>query len=399
MLLLLGLQILSLGGYQLLQREENVDAATILAIELFTLAFLLLYILPWHRYSKINKIILFNKGKLSSLTNLLIFVSIPPFIIFSYMVIQLYSQGFDIHSFKYEVDVGRNFRQSLSINRYVFGLSILIVNISYFLIPLHLHFLSVNKKILSFSLFILSLNPVIFGLTYFSRAVIIHYAFVYLFFIVLLYHVFEPQKKAIIRKAFLISSVIGSFYFLSITFERFEDHYYYIDRIAEDSIFYGNVPLYSLVDYLSQWYYHNLELLSIYQFETFEGGISLHRIKSMLSELSIISYDYNDIRDTRREIWPDHAATFNGLVAYSVYDYGYLFAIILSFCYFFYVHLTSPKRIGSTKPIHMVKLFELAVLIQIPLLSIFYSVVSSIIIPLILLFLVKLYIKVHLALK
>lgn len=396
---LLSIQILSLAGYQLLQREESADVISIMLTDIFTMCVLLLVITPWYSYSNITKIIPFSDRKTKSLTTLFIVLSVPPFLIFSYMAVQLYSQGFDINSFKYAPDVGKDFRHSLTINRYVFGVSILLINFSYFLIPLHFYFWNKGSKVLSLSLFFLSLNPVIFGLTYFSRSAIIHYAFIYTFFIILLYNSFDDLKKRSIRRVSLIFLILGAIYFLNITFERFEDHYYYEDKISESSIFYGNTPLYSLVDYLSQWYYNNLELLNNYQFKTFGGAITLHSLLSILNEVKVVNYDYNEIFSLKRALWPDHSVSFNGLIAYSVYDYGYLLTIIFSVAYFSYVYRVRPKKVHHVKSIKLKQLFTLSILAQLPLVAIFYSAAGSMLVPFLFLAVFKIYTKVSLNLN
>ena len=396
---LLSIQILSLIGYHLLEREEHVDIASTMLIDIFTVCILLLVITPWYSYSNITRIIPFSDKKTKSLTTLFIVLSVPPFFIFSYMAIQLYSQGFDINSFKYAPDVGRDFRHSLPINRFVFGASLLLTNIGYFLIPLHFHFWNKGKKTLSLSLFFLSMNPVIYGLTYFSRAAIIQYAFIYIFFIILLYHTFSDSKKRSVRNFSFISLILGSLYFLKITFSRFEDHYFYDGKIPESSLFYGNTPLYSLVDYLSQWYYNNLELLNNYQFETFGGAITLHTISSILNELKIITYDYNEIFTLRRTLWPDHSVSFNGLIAYSTYDYGYILTLVFSIIYFYYLYKMRPKKINQEKSITFNQLFMISILAQLPLYAIFYSSVGAIIVPLLFLIIFKVYSKISLRSK
>ncbi len=396
---LLTIQIISLLGYQLLQREESVDAASIILNDIITMCLLLLVITPWYSYSNITEIIPFSDKKTKKLTYLFIIISVPSFIIFSYIAIQLFFQGFDVNSFKYAPDVGRDFRHSLPINRYVFGIALLLINISYFLIPLHFYFWNKGEKALSLTLFFLSLNPVIFGLTSFSRSAIIHYAFIYVFFIILLFNTFDEYKKKSIRRVSFIFLILGSFYFLNITFERFEDHYFYDNRISESSIFYGNTALYSLIDYLSQWYYNNVDLLSNYQFQTFGGAISLHKISAVLNELKIINYDYNEIISLRRVLWPDHAVSFNGLIGYSVYDYGYLLTVLFSIAYFTYLYKVRPRKRKQVKNIKLSQLFTISILAQLPLFAIFYSVAGSMIMPLMFLLVFKIYAKVSVKLN
>lgn len=391
---LLLIQVISLSGYYLLQREETVDSISILLIDFFTMSVLLLIITPWFSYSNVTKIIPFSDKKTKSITTFFIALSVPPFLIFSYIVVQMYSQGFEIHALKYEPGVGKDFRSSLPINRFVFGISLLLINISYFLIPLHIYFWNKGNKALSLCLFFLSLNPVIYGLTYFSRATIIHYAFIYAFFIILLYNTLDDYKKKSIRRVSFIFLILGAFYFLDITFERFEGHYYYEDKMSESSVLYGNIPLYSLVDYLSQWYYNNFEVLNNYQFETFGGAISLHTLLSVLNELKVVTYDYNELVSVRRVLWPDHAVTFNGLIAYSVYDYGYLLTVFFSVVYFSYVYRMRPREKNQVKSIKISELFTISILAQLPLYAIFYSVAGALIVPLIFVLLFKIYTKV-----
>jgi len=85
-----------------------------------------------------------------------------------------------------------------------------------------------------------------------------------------------------------------------------------------------------------------------------------------------------------------HWYTFNGFVAYIIYDFGYILTMLFSFYYYFVVYYLRPKN----NQISLLSLFLLVLLIQIPLLAIFYSALGGIIIPLLLLIPIFIYMKV-----
>ncbi|MBV5341811.1 MAG: hypothetical protein J0665_20030 [Deltaproteobacteria bacterium] len=191
------------------------------------------------------------------------------------------------------------------------------------------------------------------------------------------------------KKSIAVFLVISFIYLMYITNERFGGGSYYSSRISSKSII-QDPFVYGLFDYLSQWYYNSMYLLDSYNFSTFKGQISLKPILDLMGQYYLIDYNPNNSLNIRMALWPDNWYTFNGLVAYFVYDYGYLITIALSLLYFNLIMIVRPYK----NEISLNSLFVLVLLIQIPLMAIFYSMVQSIVLPSIFLIPIFLYLRV-----
>ena len=177
-------------------------------------------------------------------------------------------------------------------------------------------------------------------------------------------------------------------YFSFVTDNRFKDADLYSNSFSNDSLIQDTVS-YSYFDYLSQWYQNNMYLLDKYNYKTFNGTISFQPVIQLLRQLGLFNDSAKDYMALRQELWPNHWYTFNGFVAYSVYDYGYILTIFFSLLYYYVVVKLKPIK----SQISLLSLFLIVLLIQIPLLAIFYSAVGGIMMSLLLLIPISIYLK------
>ena len=371
------LQIISLLGTIFIGQDYPINTIFKFFNLILTIVILTLIIIPWANYKNINEISYFNEIKLKKLTKFLIIISILPFITFSVTSIFVFLFVEDINTFKYAEGVSEEFYYNLPFNVKAIILSSYLYGFSYFLIPLHFYYLSKRNYRLSFWCFIFSLNIVLFGLTYFSRAVFIHYTFIYMAFVIMLYGTLEYRVKKMLKKLIFLTSSLMVIYFVNISTRRFTTNNLYTETIPSNSLIQEPV-FYSYFDYLSQWYYNNMYVLNSYNFKTFNGQISFQSILYILGRYSIINYDPSNYVSLRQQLWPLHWYTFNGFVAYIVYDLGYILSIVFSLIYCLIILKLRPKN----NQITLLNLFLIVLLIQLPLLAIFYSSFGGIIIPL-----------------
>lgn len=383
------LQIISLLGTIFIGQDYPINTIFKFFNLILTIVILTLIIIPWTNYKNINEIIYFNEIKLKKLTKFLITISILPFITFSITSIFVFLFVEDINTFKYAEGVSEEFYYNLPFNVKAIILSSYLYGFSYFLIPLHFYYLSKRNYRLSFWCFIFSLNIVLFGLTYFSRAVFIHYAFIYMAFVIMLYGTLEYRVKKMLKKLIFLTSSLMVIYFVNISIRRFTTDNLYTETIPSNSLIQEPV-FYSYFDYLSQWYYNNMYVLNSYNFKTFNGQISFQSILYLLGRYSIINYDPSTYISLRQQLWPLHWYTFNGFVAYIVYDLGYILSIVFSLIYCLIILKLRPKN----NQITILNLFLIVLLIQLPLLAIFYSSFGGIIIPLLLAIPLFIYLKI-----
>lgn len=383
--------IISLIGTLFLGREVqdmNIKDVFMLSI---TAILLLLIILPWKNYKNINSITTdnINDNKIKTLTKWLVIINSFTFIILLITTIIVQKHVDNISIFKYGEDVSLEFYSTmLPFSRKYLTLSILIYGFSYFMLPLHFYYLSIHKYKLSLVCLLLSFNIILKGTTYFSRYVIIEYVFLYFSLYLMLRNIFPNSVKTIIKKTAYIGLVLFSALFITISIDRFGNDSTYNYEIPSSSPIKDPV-LYSLVDYLSQWYFNGAEVLHDYNLETFKGNITLSTIYELLNHFNIISYDYADYRSLRIKLWKDNWYTFTGFSAYTIYDYGIIGGIFLCVLYFLIVKKKGPKN----DVIYINDLFLISLLIQIPLMSIFYSQIGALFFPIIFYLIINFYLR------
>lgn len=388
------LQILSLAGSFFIGHDFEIDTSFKVFNIGLTIVILTLIIAPWRKIKNISEIIFVNEIKLKQLTKFLVIISIVPFIVLlaTTIIVSIYVD--DVNIFKYAEGVSTEFYYNLPFNIRLFILSTYLYNFSYFLLPLHFYYLAKGNYRLSILCFILSLNILLYGLTYFSRSVIAQYSFLYFSFLIILYNTLSYKIKSYIKKSIIIFGILFSIYFISITYQRFSKDAMYAELIPSKSIIQDPV-LYSYFDYLSQWYYNGMYVLNSYNFQIFSGQLSLEPVYTLLGQYNISPYSHQEYVSLRHQLWPLNWYTFNGLVAYTIFDFGYFISIIFSMAYYYAVIRLKPRN-GQ---ISLSNLFLLVLLIQLPIMAIFYSTVAQIVIPLLLYIPILFYLRTYIIRK
>ncbi|TXD50337.1 MULTISPECIES: O-antigen polymerase [unclassified Polaribacter] len=381
---LYGLQVLSLSGVYFVGEYYVVDSFTTAFNTCFTILILVLIISPWRKYKNIKEIVYLRETKIRKVTifllgvNLIIFISL---VIISIFVFTFFDE---INELKYSGDFMDILYDQFPIFVKGYLLAYYLHSLSYFLIVLHFYYLKKGSYKMSIYCFILSLNIVLYGLTFFSRWTIVNYVLLYF----LAFFMFKNSlDKKIRKKIFRISTIFVSiliFLFVSISYNRFDENISYSNKIPRSSII-QNPTAFSLFDYLSQSHVNGMRILDDYNFETFNGQASFSALLSLLEQYGIINeYNYLEIRE---EMLPDNYWLFNGLVSELVYDFGYIITFILAI--FYYLIVKKLRPIGNAMSLK--NAFIIILLLQVPLLAIFYSSVASLVMPLILLIPIYLY--------
>jgi hypothetical protein len=382
------IHILSLTGVMFIGGSYSIDTIFKVFNLIYTAVILILIISPWTKVHDIAYIAAPSEIKVKRLTYVLIASSIIPFITFAIVTvltsIYLSDVNIDIDTFKYAEGVSDEFYYAMPINTTLFILSTYLYYPSIFLIPLHFYYLSKRKFKLSLVCFIFSLNFVLHGMVYFSRAALIHYVLLYFSFLYILRMTLDSQTKRNIVRLSAVIGILTAGYFMYITDVRFSKDELYAGAIPIDS-FIRDPVLFSYFEYLSTWYNDSMYVLNSYNFETFTGQISLQPVLSLLSHFGLLDYNTADYMELRKSLWPLHWYRFVGFVAYSVFDYGYLLTVIFSLVYCYMIAKLKPLN-NSTS---LLDLFAMVLLIQLPLFAIFYSTVGGLLLPL--LFLIPIY--------
>ena len=382
------LQVISLSGmyftkdYYVLSSLE--DYMNLLLIAVLTL----LVILPWRNIEKYSEIHVNNINNLSVLTTILLWISLYVIIINILTIISLYSSIslFDINEYKYGgTGLSEYFTYNVSmVNVKLKILANYLYNFTLLLIPLHFFYLSRGEKKLSVLCLLGSLAIIFHGLSYFSRVTSVHWMLLYSSMLIYSSDAISSKYVNMIKKVAIIIGSLTAFQFMVIGSYRFLDY----KGIKANSII-QDAQTYSTIHYLSQSFKYGMTTLKDYNYETFHGQLSMMSVYDLLNYFGLIDWDYDTFFQLRRQLWPNHYYTFNGLVSYSIYDYGY----VLSFILFIGYYLTVRSLKSKNQYINLTDMLIMFLLIQIPLFAIFYSSVRGLVLLSIILIPVNLFIK------
>jgi len=384
----IAIQVLSLGGTFLIGRSEVIDSLQEWVAVLVIAGILSCAILPWTKGFRVQRVLPGDERKLRLVTNLLIGISVIPFFVLLITAIFVITRVKDINDFKYTDGVSTEFYYNLPINVRLIILSNFLHNFGYFLIPLHIYYLAARKFFVSAVCLILSLNVVLYGLTFFSRWALTHYLLLYFSFLLLMGSMLERRVKLILKQVAAVLAVLFLTYFIAITNQRFKYDSAYHELVRRDAIVQSPV-LYSYISYLSQSYEYGVDRLISYKYQTFGGQISLFPVLSLLGQYRIINYSTDTYYELRRSIWRDQSDKFTGLSAYLVFDFGYIGTVLICGAYVFFLLKIRPRNGTAT----IGNLFHYVLLIQIPLFAIFYSFIAGILIPYLMLLPILVYLR------
>lgn len=385
---LYAIQILSLCGVFFIGEYYVVNSFTKYFNTFFTILVLFIIISPWQKYRKINEIVFRRENKLRRFTKFLLLVNLIIFISLLFISVFVFTFFDEINELKYSGGfMGLLYAQfPILVKGYL--LAYYLHPLSYFLIVLHFFYLKEGSSKMAIYCFVLSLNLVLYGLTFFSRWTIANYILIYL----LTFFMFKSSIENRVRKKIIrISTILFALLlllFISISINRFDEDISYANKIPKTSKI-QDPTAYSFFDYVSQSHGNGMKILEDYNFRTFNGQSSLSPLLKLMKQYSIIDkFDYSKARE---EMLPDNYWLFNGLVSELVYDFGYLITFFLAV--FYHVAVKKLKPIGNS--ISLKNALLIVLLVQIPLFAIFYSALASLIIPLILLIPMYMYLYVN----
>ncbi|KKX51743.1 hypothetical protein L950_0203810 [Sphingobacterium sp. IITKGP-BTPF85] len=212
------IQLVSVIGSFFLGVEVEIETIEEYSFIFIMLLLLYLIISPWRSYSGIEKIASIEQEKLYLITRFLILVNVICFVILLTIVIIVQTLVENVNEFKYVAGVNHTFiENNLPFPRIFFSFAIVFSNFAYFLLPLHFYYLHKNKNRLAIICLILSLNIILLGLTYFSRAVVVQYLFLYVALLYAFYGTISKNSKRVMKKTFFVMGGILLIYFIDIS--------------------------------------------------------------------------------------------------------------------------------------------------------------------------------------
>jgi len=129
--------------------------------------------------------------------------------------------------------------------------------------------------------------------------------------------------------------------FLFITYSRFGDGSYHSRYSGLGSFWEHNTVILSLLDYGSQWITNALVVLELYTPDKIWFGKSSFKVFEIGA--GILGVDYQNYADIRQLTLGENASKFLGLVAVLIYDFGYIFTVLIFILFYFLVRYFAPE--------------------------------------------------------
>lgn len=371
-LLLISIYLFSLSCGLIMGFNYEIDSL----IKLFNLFFLIvilsLFILPWHKIYFSSSISVFKEKRFHTLTIYLFVINGIAFFVLLIACYYAFTTITDYSSFKNSSD-NTGFYREIPLNHTLHLLAIYLNPTSYFLIPIHFYYLVKKKYLFAFISLILSFNSILDGIAVFSRSSFVLYFFIYFFNLSFFLRKMDIRIQKIVKLSTFAVLGIAISFFLIISNNRFAGYLTYGNAQYSDSKI-QNPVVYSLLDYLSQWYKNSNEVMSRYKFETLNGELTLQPVIQMANTIGIISYSSGAIDKYIKSNWGETWDRFVGLTAYLLIDFGYLGTFLFALLYSCLLKKLTPKN-GK---ILMHKYLMLGTIFILPAMGIFSSMFNSI---------------------
>jgi hypothetical protein len=357
----------------------------------YTALILTLIISPWRHYDKITFTYVGSERKAIVVTKVLLILSAIVFLVLLVTGIFVVTNVSDINKFKY---LAGERMEVLSKNSPIsmrwFLLAHYLYVLGYFLIPLHFYFIG-KSKFYSALCLLFSFNIILYGLSFFSRWTLTHYILIYGNFLFLYRDSISEKYLKNMKRLFYVVLLLSSYMMYYITVSRFGVNQAASNRVPNDS-FIQNAALYSTLSYFTEWYNNSLILLDSYSFETLNGQATFQPILKLLNSYTPISWDLDKYMELRKSILTsEYYKNFLGLVGNWIFDFGYILSLLLALVYNRIIYRLRPRN----NRIKLKNTLLLVLLIQLPLVAIFYSFIGGIIISLIILIPINLYLTIY----
>lgn len=375
-LLLLSLYLISLTCGLLIGYDYEVNSIFEGVNLIFLAITLTIFILPWSKFNFRIDISEPNPKRLQRLTIFLFLINGVSFFVFLIACYYVFTSVsfLDYSAFKNDSNIATEFYRQIPLNHTLHLLAIYLSPTACFLIPLHFYYLIQKRYLFSILSLILSLNIVLEGISIFSRSTLVQYFMLYLLYLPFFYSKMNPRIRHMITLSGFVVFGLGGAMFVVITISRFGDYFNHGDAVFYSQSFIQNPELYSIFDYISQWYKNSGTVMAGYSFETLNGGLSFPLFFLIADKLQLINYPIDTIVLTLNTLWGNYYDKFNGLIANLLFDFGYLGTIVFVLLYSFVLQRIRPKQGVISLP----KLLMLGTIFTLPATGIFNSSMKSI---------------------
>ena len=380
------LQLLSLISTFFIGEDKSINSISLLICVIVNVIYNLWFIIPWKSYDNLTFKQDVNPRRVDRFFKIMAIISSITFVVL--LVTSVFVTIFvdNINEFKYgeENNYVDFFYTQLPFSVRWLILANTFYYISYFLIPLHFYYLINNNQSKAFICGFFSANIILYGMTFFSRWTILSficlYAIFYLIFKPQIPHkLFKKEMKIVLVVLLILVSVFGA-----ISISRFEDDTNYsVSTVPKESKI-QDPTIYSIFSYAGQAFPYGVEMIEKYEGPKFYGKYALSNTITFFSSFGLMPQTDFDI--LYRKYWPDHWWRFTGMTSITLWDFGIFFTLLLAFFY-------SKVTVTRSRYIGLLQMMKAVILIQIPLTTIFYSLLPMVIFLFIVYFPISIYLR------
>lgn len=333
---------------------------------------LFLIIIPWS-YCRLENIYIKKIKYFSFFKRCLYWVLSANFIINLLILLLILIYVPDIVAFKTE-KAFRTLYDTIPFFGVLFRYAYITQSFGYLAIPIVFYYLGRREYKKCKWALILSCSSLISGFAFYSRAQILTFMLIYLSFFLLIKNTLPITTRRNTERSFKKIILIVGGLFLMITIVRFSAMDYYVDRIPKGSLIKDPI-VYSLVSYTAQGYPNGLNQLENYTTDkNLNGESTFYLIYQCLAFFNLISWDSEQSVEKISKAFGYDGGAFHGYTCDLVYDLGYALTLLISITYCFYVR----KKLLDKRSVSLEQMFILVVLLQIPVVSVFYPKLTSI---------------------
>lgn len=364
------MQAMSVLGALMIGYDIQISTFSELLILFFTIGVNIIVISSWKSFVPFQSIMSKEPGLFKNYSNVLMFLSALVLIVFTIITVLVYRFVDNIDAYKYG---GENeyFLQTLPIPGVIITLVSFIYPLAFLLIPISFYYLYVNKYRYAIFCLLCSTGAVMYGLSFFSRWVPMCYILLFVVTFFLFKNLLPDRVNRIIKRIITIIAIICGTMFMIVTFQRFGEDTSnaasYSENMSSKSLI-TDPTLYSMFDYLSQSIPYGQDALSKFRGCTFSGQQTFNDVLKLLNSVGLVNYDSQNFSRLKSNLLGEYDIRFLGITAASVYDFGFLFTMILSVIYNLYVRYRTRRKNVTIEDFE--KLFPLMLL---PIMSIFFS--------------------------
>lgn len=381
------IQTVSIAAGMFIDYHIDIESTKDVVIVSYMIVATALFVVPWKNANG-DIMIVANKTKIDKVYKVLsvilgfsfFFLAIAAFSIIIFV-------GADIDAFKYTDERVEFLYSRLPYDVHFYMLAALGQYFAYIMLPIHFYYLQQRDQKRAIWSFVWSLTIIVHGLTMFSRWTVVLYFLIYFF---LFFITRKTYDHTVIKKLRMISAIAFAVIlsmFVMISYNRFSQNLQYASNHISPNSKIQDPTLYSFFDYIGQGTPIGYILMQKYDGTTTNFTYATDKLRMLLQYVRIKVADEEKITDNKKSIFKEYYIFFWNLPVYNVYDFGVVLAIVFTLTYSLLLGRGIKKKMNFTS------FCKISFWAQLPLLSIFYSNLSIVLLLLVLNYPINVFLK------